>query len=91
MCRSQQVNEVVNENSSSEEECNLIQNFDSCEEFEIMSVENDLKSIVADEQFINNRVITNNQTAGICGQQWSNEKSKKVEKIEVPGIRNLTK
>ena len=43
MCRSQQVNEVENEHSSSEEEGNLIQNFDSCEEFEIMLVENDLK------------------------------------------------
>ena len=83
MCRSQQVKEFVNENSSSEEECSLIQNFDSCEEFEILSVENDLKSIKAVEQYINNRVITNNQTGGICGQQRSNEKSKKVEKNEV--------
>ena len=65
MCQSQQVNEVVNENSSSEEECNLIQNFDSCEEFEIMSVENDIKSIVAVEQYTNKRVITNNQTGGV--------------------------
>ena len=35
MCRSQQVNEITNEDSSSEEECNLIQTFDSCDEFEI--------------------------------------------------------
>ena len=35
ICRSQQVNEVVSKNSSSEEECN----FDSCDEFEIMAVE----------------------------------------------------
>ena len=41
MCRSQQVNEVVNENSSSEEECSLKKIFDSCEEFEILSDEND--------------------------------------------------
>ena len=54
MCRSQQVNEVVNEYSSSEEECNLIQNFDSCEEFEMISVENNIKLIVAVEQYINN-------------------------------------
>ena len=67
MCRSQQVNEIVNENSSSQEKCNLTQNFDSCEEFEIMSVEDDIKSIVAIEQYINNRVLTNDQTGGSGG------------------------
>ena len=72
MCRSQHVNEIVNENSSSEEESNPIQNFDSCEEFEIMSVEDDIKSIVAIEQYINNRVLTNNQTGGSGGQQRLN-------------------
>ena len=39
MCRSNQVNEITEENSSSEEECNLIHSFDSCEDFEIMVVE----------------------------------------------------
>ena len=39
MCRSQQVNEITETTESSEEECNLIQTFDSCEEFEIMSIE----------------------------------------------------
>ena len=39
MCRSNQVNEIGEEKSSSEEECNLIQSFDSCDEFEIMVVE----------------------------------------------------
>ena len=39
MCRSNQVNEIAEENSSSEEGCNLIHSFDSCEEFEIMVVE----------------------------------------------------
>ena len=38
-CRSNEVNEIAEENSSSEEECNLIHSFDSCEEFEIMVVE----------------------------------------------------
>ena len=51
-CRLQQANEIVNENSVSEEECNLIQNFDSCEEFEIFSIKNELTSIVAVEQYI---------------------------------------
>ena len=39
MCRSNQVNEIGEDKSSSEEECNLIQSFDSCDEFEIMVVE----------------------------------------------------
>ena len=42
MCRSNQVNEIAEENSSSEEECNLIHCFNSCEEFEIMVVEHRL-------------------------------------------------
>ena len=39
MCRSQQVKEITETSESSEEECNLIQAFDSLEEFEIMSEE----------------------------------------------------
>ena len=39
MCRSNQVNEIGEEKSSSEEDCNLIQSFDSCDEFEIMMVD----------------------------------------------------
>ena len=39
VCRLNQVNEIAEENSSSEEDCNLIRSFDSCEEFEIMAVE----------------------------------------------------
>ena len=39
MCHSQQVNEITENTESSEEECNLIQTFDSCEEFEVMSIE----------------------------------------------------
>ena len=49
MCRSNQVNEIAEENSSSEEECNLIGCFDSCEEFEIMAVETKLR--VKDDKF----------------------------------------
>ena len=48
MCRSQQVNEITETTESSEEECNLIQTFDSCDEFEVMSIEsksNQMKSI----------------------------------------------
>ena len=39
MCRSQQVSEITENTESSEGECNLIQTFDSCEEFEVMAVE----------------------------------------------------
>ena len=83
MCGSQQVNETVNKSSSSEEECNLIQSFDSCEKFEIMSVENDLTSIAAIEQYINKRLLTNAQAEGNGGQQEPNDKSEKVGSFEV--------
>ena len=49
MCRSNQVNEFAEENSSSEEECNLIRSFNSCEQFEIMVVEPKLQ--VSDGKF----------------------------------------
>ena len=39
MCRSQQVNEITENTESSEEKCNLIQTFDSCEQFEVMAIE----------------------------------------------------
>ena len=39
MCRSQQVNEKTENTESSEEGCNLIETFDSCEEFEVMAIE----------------------------------------------------
>ena len=39
MCRSQQVKEITENTESSEEECNLIQTFNSCEEFEVMAIE----------------------------------------------------
>ena len=43
MCRSNQVNEIGEDKSSSEEQCNLIQSFDSCDEFEIMMVATTVK------------------------------------------------
>ena len=39
MCRSNQVNEIGEDKPSSEKECNLIQSFNSYDEFEIMMVE----------------------------------------------------
>ena len=53
MCRSNQVNEIAEEKSSSEEECNLIHSFDSCDEFEIMAVETKLQvSLGKDEKLL---------------------------------------
>ena len=44
LCRPNQVNEIAEENSSSEEECNLIHSFDSCEEFEIKAIESKVQN-----------------------------------------------
>ena len=52
MCRSQQMNEVTENTTSSDKECNLIQNFDSCNEFKIMSIEIDYRSIEQIEDYI---------------------------------------
>ena len=48
-----------------------------------MSVENDLKSIVGVQQYINRRVQANNQTGRVWSQQKLDQTTKKFEKIEV--------
>ena len=83
MCRSQQVNEVAVENSSLEEECNLLQNFVSCDEFEIMAVEEDLTSVALIEKYINKRVLANVYAEGNDEEKVMIAKSESVEKIEV--------
>ena len=88
MCRSQQVNEIANEDSSLEEECNLIQNFDSCDEFEIMAVEEDFTSITKIEKYINKRVLAN------VSEEKNNEKkvlTEKFDNIEKSEIRRNPK
>ena len=45
MCRSKKVNEIAEKKSSSDEECNLIHSFDSCDDFEIMAIESDISSM----------------------------------------------
>ena len=45
MCRSQQVNEIAEKTSSSDKECNVIQSFDPCDEFEIMAIESETSSM----------------------------------------------
>ena len=52
MCRSQQKNEIVEKTSSSDEECNLIQSFDSCDEFEIMAIEPETSSMDQIDEYI---------------------------------------
>ena len=83
MCRSQQVNEVAIENSSSEKESNLIQNFHSCDEFEIMAVEENSTSVAAIEKYINKRVLTNGYAEGNDEKNVMCTKSETVEKVEV--------
>ena len=83
MCKSQQVNEIAHEDSSSEEECNFIQTFDSCDEFEIMTVEEDFTSISDIEKYINKRVLENVHNDEKIQKEKLTEKPDKVEKIEI--------
>ena len=52
MCRSQQVNEIAEKSSNSDEECNLIQSFDSCDEFEVMAIESEISSMEQIDEYI---------------------------------------
>ena len=79
MCKSQQVNEIAHEDSSAEEECNFIQTFDSCDEFEILTVEEDFTSISNIEKYINKRVLENNDEKS--QKEKLTEKPDNVEKI----------
>ena len=62
MCKSQQVNEITEKSSSSDEECNLIQSFELCEEFEIMSVESELSSLEEIDEYIKQQSNKNKET-----------------------------
>ena len=62
MCRSQQVNEGTEHAESSDKECNLGQNFDSCDEFEINLIEPDYTSMDQDEPHIESRLDNKNVT-----------------------------
>ena len=52
----QRVNEVTEETSASEEECNLIRCFDSCDDFEIMIIDKDKMSKRQIEDYISDRI-----------------------------------
>ena len=56
MCRFQQVNEVTEERSTSEEEWNLIRCFDSCDDFEIKIADKNEMSIRQIEDYISDRI-----------------------------------
>ena len=56
MCRSQQFNQVPEETSISEEECNLIRCFDSSDDFEIMINDKNEMSIRQIEVCISDRI-----------------------------------
>ena len=47
---------MTEHNSSSGEECNLIQSFNSCDEFEIKSIETAYMSVEQTEDYIENRL-----------------------------------
>ena len=59
MCRSQQVKEITENTESSEEECNLIQTFDSCEEFEVMAIEQNNRQREIINRYIKEKVKVN--------------------------------
>ena len=52
ICRSQQVNEIAEKTSSSDEERILIQSFDSSDEFEIMATESETSSMEQIDEYI---------------------------------------
>ena len=56
MCRSHQTNDVTEHNSSSGEECSLIQSSNSGDEFEIKSIETAYMPVEQIEDYIENRL-----------------------------------
>ena len=74
MCKSQQVNEIAEKRSSSDEECNLIQSFDSCEEFEIMAIELELSSMEEIDEYINQQSNRNRDIK---------KSSKDIQKVDI--------
>ena len=65
MCRSQHVSEITENTESSEEECNLIQTFDSCEEFEVMAIEQKDSQIEMINRYIEEKVKENSGSNGV--------------------------
>ena len=65
MYRSQQVSEITENTESSEEECNLIQTFDSCKEFEVMVIEQKDNQIEMINRYIKEKVRENSGSNGV--------------------------
>ena len=65
MCRSQQVSEITENTESSEEECNLIQTLDSCEELEVMAIEQKDSHIEMINRYIEEKVKENSGSNGV--------------------------
>ena len=65
MYRSQQVSEITENTESSEEEGNLIQTFDSCEEFEVMAIEQKDSQIEMINRYIEEKVKENSGSNGV--------------------------
>ena len=71
MCRSQQVNEIAEKTSSSDEECNLIY---SCDEFKIMAIESEISSMEQIDEYIKQQ---SNQKLN------SGDSSKDMQKVDI--------
>ena len=78
MCKSQQLNEIAEKISSSDEECNSIQSFDSCDEFEIMAEESEISSMEQIDEYIKKQ---SNRKLEI------GDSSKNIQKVDIR--RNL--
>ena len=74
MCKSQQVNEIAEKSSSSDEECNLIQSFESCEELKIMAIESELSSMEEIDGYIKQQSNRN---------QDIKKSSKDIQKVDI--------
>ena len=74
MCKSQQVNEIAEKSSSSDEESNLIQSFDSCDEFEIMAIESELSSLEQIDEYIKQQAIRKQETR---------DSGKDIQKVDI--------
>ena len=74
MCRSQQVNEIAEKTSSSDAECNLIQSFYSCDEFEIMAIESEISSMEQIDEYIKQQANRNLKIG---------DSSKDIQKVDI--------
>ena len=60
--------------SSSDEECNLIQSFDSCDEFEIMAIESELSSLEQIDEYIKQQANRKQETR---------DSGKDIQKVDI--------